>query len=182
MRETAAAIIAGLCLVVVVILVWALALQSLAGNVQYVDAEGEPRLRFIWRALVWVATGGDTVAKIFTGLVVIVGISIPLLAQIHKRVWSVVLVCIICLLGVAGCVIVMVVISEQSGSVITTIRGAAGGAEASLRGSIQVFMGLVFAWFVTFLGAQLGISAIRPDGALPSPLQNRGNNDQGRQE
>jgi hypothetical protein len=173
-REIASAIVACVILLIVVGLVGVLAAQSLIEDVQYIDPQGDPHLRLVWRALVWFVTGGDTVAKVFTGLVAIVGVAIQSLAQLHKRAWSVVAVCLVCLIGVVGCVIVMVITSEAGGAVISTLRADVTGDETALRGSIQTFMGLVIGWLVLFLGTQLGISAGKSTGTIHAFLRSHG--------
>jgi hypothetical protein len=166
MRETASGIVAILILAVALIWVSVLAGYSLAEHTTYLREDGEPRLFFIWRSLLWFASEGDLTGRIFAGLVALAGVCIQALAKLHRSVLSVVLIAAACLVGIIACVTVMVVTGEADGPVVRSLRAAVGGDEAQLRGAIQLFMGALAVWFVGFLAAQLGISILKENGAV----------------
>lgn len=167
MRESASGIFAVVILAVVLIWVMVLAGYSLTESTDYIAGEeGEPRLYFIWRSLVWFVDGGDGVARIFAGLVAIVGVCVQTLAKLHRSTASVVAITVACLAGIIACVVVMMATGERGGPVIRSLRATVGGSEEALRGSIQLFMGLIFVWFASFAGTQLGISLVKKNGAL----------------
>ena len=157
-REIAAGVVALICLVAVLLMVWVMVFQAIGENVEYIGADGEPRLRLLWRVLVWYVAGGAAIAQLFTALVGIIGIALQKLADLHTRAWTVIAVCLLGLLGVVGCAIVLALATEEGGPVITSLRAAAGGEEAALRGSITIFFGAILVWFGAFVGTQLKIS------------------------
>jgi hypothetical protein len=94
-------------------------------------------------------------------MMAVIGVGSQFLATLHRRLWSVLLVCCMCLAGIAACIALLVWID------ITELRSFVdGGKDEVVQRSVNVFVTALIAWFSGFMATQLGISVQRPLGAL----------------
>lgn len=168
MREKASGMVAIFVLVIAVLWCAALAVTVTSGTIdaiQFVDANEEPHLRLIWQLLAWFSMEG-AVPKLFAGFVAILGVAAQMLANLHKRAWTVVAVAFLCLVGLFSTVVLIASLSEPGGEAIGAIRAAVAAEEDTVASSIKIFLGSLIVWYIGFMAVQLGINIKQPSAAF----------------
>lgn len=162
-QQRAAAVVAIVILVAIVLWLMSLALPALDRD----GSVGErPRLNWQWAVLKWWIGDSSTIGKIFATLLILLSTAIQFLSKMHTKIWSILLICGLCLLGIAAAILFLIYGNDPSLDIFKQFRSVVGGAPETVSGKVTTVIGATIGWLVAFMAVQLGISLKQDDGAL----------------
>ncbi|RDS77145.1 hypothetical protein DL238_05640 [Alteriqipengyuania lutimaris] len=134
--------------------------------------DSSPRLHFSWQALSWVAAESGWLGKLLAGVIAVIAWGAEYLAGIHKRLWHILAVALICLTGAGLSILLMFLI--DTGDTLTTLRSFTDLDNAAMNRRLDGFLGGLIVWFAVFLTVLLHVSWVKPTGTISKWLSEGG--------
>lgn len=125
-----------------------------------------PRLNIEWAILKWWISDSSAIGRVFAGLLMILGVGIQIAAKLHTKIWSLLLISLICLTGIGAAIVFLSYGNDPNLDIFKQFRSVVEQDAATVSESIKTVINITIGWLVSFMAAQLGISLLKSEGAL----------------
>jgi hypothetical protein len=130
-----------------------------------VDPDADrPMLNFSWKAVAFFMRTGPAINTIFGVLLIVIAGAVAVIGENYTRIWSILAVSLLCLGGIGAATCTLIFMSE--GHAFDDLVFAGEFQPSAAHVQFTGVLAPVIGWFSTLLAAELGLSAVTPDGAV----------------